>query len=513
MYHCLYNLELLIIGTARTPFQSYDEPVRKETPANYVRQLKDTDVDAIMICPTAWKRPLWDSQVDPHWKTEADSIKQPYFSADLKYHEKAYFRLRDYMRQGNDPVAMTVETAKELGIAPFISYRMNDHHYLKQKDAFVHPKFWKEHPEYWLSPTNRHFDYMHDEVRDYYFALLQELVSRYDIAGLELDFMRSPIYFKESDVETGREIMTGFVRKIRALLDEWGEKRGKRLSLCVRVPNTLSWCAKVGLDVARWDQEGLIDMVNVSSYFISSPCLELKEYKEIAPNSAIYGEMHYIIDKTRLLNGFENNCARPTTKEIYRSLAATFLDQGADGLSFFNFDYCRDHYFNEARRYHIKDGEPPHEELRGITDVAALAVRDKHYFVGTNYGPLPMVNNMDVVLYVADKDIPERFNHAILRVKTKDPCERVDIGVSVNGHAMEEIIWMGELFPPLSIEGMTRPEYVKYYQVPVEILNHGENQICARNLCEDPTLWDKRVEFTMVELALYKNNSFLEGSK
>ncbi len=510
MYRCLYNLELLILGTAKTPFQDYNAPIQKDTPANYVRQLKGTDVDALMICPTAWKRPLWDSKVDPHWKTEADSIPQPYFTADLKFHEKAYFRLKDYIKQGNDPIATTVQTAKELGIAPFLSYRMNDQHYLKQKDAFVHPKFWRDHPEYWISEKDRHFDYIHQEVRDYYYALLEELVSGYDIAGLELDFMRSPFYFKPSELAAGREIMTGFVARIRALLDLWGEKRGKRLSLCVRVPCTLSWCEKVGLDVGRWDREGLIDMVNVSSYFISSPCLALKDYKALAPNSAIYGEMHFIIDKTVLLNGFANNCTRKTTKEMYRALAAAFFDQGADGVSFFNFDYARHHFFNEPRRYHLKDGQPPHGVLRGITDIQALAAQDKHYFIGSTYSPLPMINDLDLPLYLADDNIVKNFRHCLLRLQTKEPCERLEISARVNGTPVEEITWLGELFPPLSIEGVARPEYVKYYRVPAALLMHGENRIQAANLCDDPTMWDKRAEFIMVELALYKENPFME---
>ena len=62
MYKCLYNLELLIIGTAKTSFQNYSEPIKEKTAAEYVRALKESDVDAIMLCPTAWKMPLWKSK-------------------------------------------------------------------------------------------------------------------------------------------------------------------------------------------------------------------------------------------------------------------------------------------------------------------------------------------------------------------------------------------------------------------------------------------------------------------
>lgn len=510
MYKCLYNLELLILGTGKPPWQDYDEPIREDTPANYVRQLKDTDVDALMICPTAWKRPLWDSKVDPHWKMEAPLIPQPYFTADLKYHEKAYFRLRDYMLKGNDPVAAVVDTAKELGIAPFISYRMNDHHYLNQEKAFIHPAFWRDNPQFWIGDGNRHFDYMHEEVRNYYFSLLSELVEMYDIAGLELDFMRSPVYFKSSEVDEGREVMTGFVRKIRKLLDTWGEKRGRKLSLCVRVPYTVKWCQEVGLDVGRWDEEGLLDMVNVSTYFISSPNVDVSGYKALVKNSPIYGEMHFIIDQVVLSNGFKNNCTRKTTKEMYRALAATYLDQGMDGISFFNTDYARHHFFNEARRNHLPCGQPPMEEFKGITDLNHLRGLDKHYFVGPHYSPLPMANQLELDMYIADHEIAGKFRHALLRIRTQENCLGLEIAVSINGQRLEQVVWMGELFPPLSVEGMAAPEYVKYYNVPVELLHHGINRISAVNLCDEPTSWDKRAVYEMVELAIYKENLFLD---
>lgn len=523
MYKCLYNIELLILATAKTSFQDYNEPINPETPANYVRQLKDTDVDAVMICPTAWKRPLWDSKVDPHWKEEAPNIKPPYFTTDLKYHEKAYFRLRDYLLAGNDPVGVAVQTANEIGIAPFISYRMNDHHYLQQEKAFIHPAFWKNNPQFWLgsgssqsdgmhswhSDENRHFDYMHEEVRNYYFNLLSELAWGYDIAGIELDFMRSPTYFKDAELEQGREVMTCFVRKIRGLLDEVGRKRGKELKLCVRIPYTVKWCYAIGLDVERWDKEKLVDMVNLSTYFINSPEIDVDGYKQIVSNAAMYGEMHFIIDKVQLSNGFTNNSTRKTTKEMYRALAATYLDKGLDGVSFFNADYARHHYFNEPRRNRLRDGEPPLKDFAGITDLSHLAELDKHYFVGPYYSNLPMQNKLDQDMYIADYDISQKFNHAILRLKTERPCQGIAVEASVNGIKLEEIVWMGELFPPLSVEGMAVPEYVKYYKVPTNILRHGYNRLSAVNVCDDPTVWDKCAVFQMIELALYRDNCFL----
>ncbi len=63
----------------------------------------------------------------------------------LNIQRKAYFRIRRYMMEGKDPVALTIRTARECGIAPFLSYRMNEHHYTNNAEAATHSKFWKEH--------------------------------------------------------------------------------------------------------------------------------------------------------------------------------------------------------------------------------------------------------------------------------------------------------------------------------------------------------------------------------
>ena len=509
MYKCLYNLELLILATAKTPWQDYDQPIQKDSPANFVRRLEGTDVDALMICPTAWKRVMWHSKVDPHWEKEAAKIPTPYFTADLKYHEKAYFRLRDYMLAGNDPVAQTVEQAKKQGIAPFISFRMNEAHWHLQESSPMHSSFWKNNPQFRISENNKCFNYIHAEVRDHYFALLSELVENYDVAGLELDFMRHPFYFSKEDLDQGREIMTGFIARVRQMLNEWGAKRNKKLQLSVRVPCTVKWANEVGLDVGRWDREGLIDMVNISPFFMSSTGLDVSGYKSIVNHAATYGEIHFILENTELRNGFINNCTRKMNRQMYRALAATFLDEGFDGISLFNFDYTGHHFFNEPRRNHLKEGLPPHDVLVGITNPEQLAKQDKHYFVGPYYTSLPMKNTLDLDIYIADTNPSGDFGQALLRIKTEKPCECIEIEAQVNGVPVEEVTWMGELFPPQSIEGVAKPEQVKYYKVPVEILKHGNNHITAQNKVDECLQRDRMATYNMVELALYKNNPFL----
>ena len=71
MYRCLFNHELLIAGTTQTPCQRYEDDICDEQLRLFMDELCDTDVDAVMLCPTAWRRNLWHSKVDPHWEEEA----------------------------------------------------------------------------------------------------------------------------------------------------------------------------------------------------------------------------------------------------------------------------------------------------------------------------------------------------------------------------------------------------------------------------------------------------------
>ena len=81
------------------------------------------------------------------------------------------------------------------------------------------------------------------EVRDYKFALISEVCQNYDIDGFELDFMRHPQFFdlNETTSEQRVEIMTGFVRQVRELLNRTAQP--EKAPLAVR-PNT---CLSIGI--------------------------------------------------------------------------------------------------------------------------------------------------------------------------------------------------------------------------------------------------------------------------
>lgn len=219
----------------------------------------------------------FDSKV---WTRAWDDLKgSPVEERDLlPYSGRGNMRLLH--ERGLDPYAVWIDRCREHGIAGCLSMRMNDVHHTHEPEHPNNSVFWREHPECWrVQPPNeggihnhweRGLDYEHEEVREYNLALIRELFERYDMDGLELDFMRDAYCFAPGREQVGLNILTDFVRTVRGLSQEWSAKRGHAIELSVRVPATPETAAGFGLDGVRWAQEGLIDLLVVASYIHST---------------------------------------------------------------------------------------------------------------------------------------------------------------------------------------------------------------------------------------------------
>ncbi len=481
-YRCLFNHELLIV--------SHKKDNSREHIQSFVAKLKDTDVDAVMCCPTMWKMNVYPSKVDrdwTKWKPGQPPGKFPSFD-----------RVMEYLHSGGDPVRDTLDACRANGKAFFISYRMNDHHYATDLAWPTHTAFWREHPEYWLGDTDtspftradniRLFNYLVPEVRDHFFAILEELCTGYDVDGLELDFQRFPKFFPSTRLAEGTAVMTEYLARIRAMLDRVGAGRGKRLPICVRVPETPAKCLEAGLDVAAWDARGLVDMVNVSSFYIHTMELGLEAFRTAAPRARIYGEMNYVTAQNSKVSTFAR---RYTTTEIYRGTALNFLARGADGLSLFNYDYVPD-----------KLRVPMAAGLKGITDERFLRAASKAYVVTPGFGSLPATNAAAIDVVIPDDVTGAGFAEAVLRVETRRACTNLPVVAELNGKSLDRCGRAEpELFPPLARNaGYAAPGTLAFFAVPLDRLVPGRNRIALGGGADAKP----PIQFVSIELGLYR---------
>ena len=97
---------------------------------------------------------------------------------------------------------------------------------------------------------------------------MQEVIAKFpDIDGVELDGMRSPFFFKAGTQRKNAPLMTELIRQIRGDLDQAAKARGReRYLLRVNVPRTPEAALEVGMDVAAWDAERLVDGISPGCY-------------------------------------------------------------------------------------------------------------------------------------------------------------------------------------------------------------------------------------------------------
>jgi len=147
--------------------------------------------------------------------------------------------------------------------------------------------------------------------------------------------------------------MTGLIRRIRRMSEGVALRRGRPLLIAVRVPDSVGYCESIGLDITRWLDEDLVDIMTVGGYFRLSP------WETSAHLGHKYGVPVYAsLDDSRMGNdksGFRDS------QLCYRARAMEAWAAGVDGIYMYNA-------FN-----------PKHPLWRELGDAKTLNTLDKVY--------------------------------------------------------------------------------------------------------------------------------------
>ena len=244
--------------------------------------------------------------------------------------------LNDLMETSGGPLTEMSRQFHEAGMDFFPSVRMNSHYDI----AYGSPQygnFRRRHAqcligrpdEYIPSPSIDYairtgLDYRFPVVRAHMLAIVCELFERFDVDGVELDFMRHPAFFRPEEAYANRYLMTDFIRNVRQRMDAAAAQRGTPLELLVRVAPTLDDCVRIGLDVRRWIAQGLVDMVAAGGGFIPFE-MPIDEFIEAGRGTEcrIYGSLEAL--------------RWAVDEQVLRAIAARFWDAGVQGLYLFNY--------------------------------------------------------------------------------------------------------------------------------------------------------------------------------
>ena len=223
------------------------------------------------------------------------------------------------------------------------------------------------------------FNYALPQVQELWLEAIGRACELYDIDGIELDYDKVPRVFKQQEAVRNTPLLNGFMRRMRRLVDEWSERKGKRLTLMARVPGTLGGALSEGFDHETWIREELIDILAPMSASYLNSENDVAAHVECARGTdvLIYGAME-------LATYRHSPCNR---MELLNAVAANALRDGAAGAYVFNYD---------CHRQRARDGDEPgpytaaeYAGLCELHDAEVLAGRDKLFFVTPDTGWIP----------------------------------------------------------------------------------------------------------------------------
>jgi len=258
-------------------------------------------------------------------------------------------RVRDWSRAlkeytGKDSLTTMVDYIHSVDKEIFWSMRMNDTHDYKYLESELDPwkkanldllMYRKNDAAFMQYGANRwsSVDYTLTPVRQVVYDIFKDVITRYDVDGLELDLTRWPIFFKEQaqgyDIYPENiERMNNLVRMIRDLTEKISIERGKPILLAIYAPDSIEFCKAIGCDVEQWLKEGLIDIVSIGCHSGAFQTWEdgIGEYKDY--DVQIFAALDPLgYDEKRGLDDYE----------IDRNEAALAYAAGADGIYTYNY--------------------------------------------------------------------------------------------------------------------------------------------------------------------------------
>lgn len=312
------------------------------------RALADSQVDSVFYCTNKGGFGSF---------CHATQVGDPWIRRDGNYARNVTPTL---LEQGTDPLRVMAEWSRSNGREIFWSLRMNDTHdgwgavgdFANDRISTVKRK----NPGWLLGADGRKplyglwtaLNYGLEPVRDWVFRLIEDVSRRYDLDGVECDFLRHETFFPstaagEPCTDAERAAMTGLVRRVRGLLDEMAAARGRPFLLAIRVPDSVELARDLGLDVEAWLAEGLVDLVSASCYYRLTPWSELVDL----------GRRHGVpvypcLSESRLKLASGKIEPLRNTVEALRGRALNAWQAGASGIYVFNLFDPRCAFWREA---------------------------------------------------------------------------------------------------------------------------------------------------------------------
>lgn len=313
------------------------DPVTTRELEAYVDEISSSGkLTHFFMCPNAQRANYPSKVFEPAWAScDVPGWQQSSWSKALKL----------YFDNGIDPYVVWAKRCRERGVSPWFTVRMNDLHAVYRPTYGGHSKFWREHPQYWREPFNekhrdrdlRALDFSHREVRDYVTAFIGELLSRYDVDGVECDWMRFMHHLTPGRERDLSPCLDAVMREVRRHADVAARRLGHPVRVGVRVDSDPKAALGHGTDPFAWAEAGYVDLVVPCNFYFSADFdMPLEEWTR---------RLTAANPRVRVVPGTDNGLVvegtkrRDLTLEEYFGWADRMNARGGTGIYLFNFMY------------------------------------------------------------------------------------------------------------------------------------------------------------------------------
>ncbi len=220
-------------------------------------------------------------------------------------------------------------------------------------------------------------DFKHQKVRDERFAIIEEVLTRYPVDGIELQLNFWPYYFHPNEVKVGRKTMTQWIARVHEAVKCSGPER----ELVISIPASVETCLSRGLDPLEWIGRSIVEVLVAhkparpelmdpnGSFLVYEGWLldDIGSLVEAARGSQC--RVHAAID-----SHLDSDRLAEAPIEMIRTAACSFWARGVAGLYVFQWhgNWPYDASFYEKLR------ELPHPDI--------MASKDKFYHIPTTSG-------------------------------------------------------------------------------------------------------------------------------
>lgn len=413
----------------------YEPPMSKKEYESAVDEIVGTPIEALMFCIGDGRTQLYDTAVGELWGHNREVWTHPVF-------HRAHRNAVALIEGGHDPLKVIIDRAhkKDLLLYPTLLVQVSS----GNRETDVRGSDFRfDNQQFDIGaagdldpswPGYESADFKHEEIRSERLSIVKEVVEGYDIDGFELQLGYHPTYFHPKEVDTGRPMMTEWVRQAHELVKACDKDR----ELVVRIPASVEGCYSIGLDVREWIDQGIVDVVvgnNFGGAEIVDPMTDYGPLVEAAQGTdvRVIAGIHSLVSSDRMRHG---------TIEVLRGVASNYWAQGVDGL------YVA--YWHGMWPY----GDDYYAKLRELPHPDVMESKSKFYFVPTQADrvepdglepgivmqlPAEMKLNEPVPIdFRISDDLQkwgdaDRVDEVILRIRIIDSTERDRYSVKLNG--------------------------------------------------------------------------------